>query len=187
MADHQLDRFGCVANTIKTAGGHYFDLARPDPGDVDIQTIASALSKICRFGGHVPRFYSVAEHSVHCADLAPGPFAQHVLLHDAAEAYVGDVVKPLKNLLAEPFAAVETAVEMAVCLHFGLTCPPAAKVEIKRCDRIMLKAEKQHFWPDDSEQWEGFADTPDTDITIWEWSPERAETMFLDAWFNLRS
>ncbi len=96
-----LDSFGCIANTIKVAAGHYVDLANPDPATIEIRSIAAGLSKICRFSGQCPRFYSVAEHSLHAAALAdflcvPDEAKAAVLLHDAAEAYIGDMVKPLK-------------------------------------------------------------------------------------------
>ena len=97
--------FGCVRNTIRLRSGIYFDLADPKPEQIEITDIAGALSKICRFGGHCYRFYSVAEHCYHCSMVAEAsPLA--LLLHDAAEAFTGDIVKPLKIMLPE-FAAIE--------------------------------------------------------------------------------
>lgn len=93
--------------------GKVIDLANPTPGMGDIEDIAHALSNICRFGGHVPGHYSVAEHSLLVCGIA-GLLAQELriqpgatrtgllanaLLHDASEAYLGDVISPLKSLL----------------------------------------------------------------------------------------
>lgn len=75
------------------------NLLAPTVDMVDPHTIACSLSKLCRFGGHTIRFYSVAQHSVLVAHLAPLWLRREALMHDAAEAFIGDVIKPLKNLL----------------------------------------------------------------------------------------
>lgn len=172
-------------STIKTAGGHYFDLASPRPEDVDIRSIAAALGKTCRFGGHCPKFYSVAEHSVwaqHIADLnGEDVFAQRaILMHDAAEAYIGDIVTPLKAMLPG-INAIELQIERAISEAFGVDFEPHRDV-IKKYDRMMLKAEKQAMWPEDSEHWDGFEDIEDPAITVVEfWPPRLAETAFFVA------
>ena len=179
-----LDRYGCLGNTIKVAGGNYVDLANPTPEMIDLPTIAAALSKICRFGGHVPRYYSVAEHCVLAAahafsDGYIGNVLEAILLHDAAEAYVGDVVKPLKVLLPE-YADIEQRMENAVAARFGIDFDGCSDV-IKRYDRIMLKAEKIAMWPDDSEHWEGWQDIETRRTRIRFWKPRKAEKHFLVA------
>ena len=176
------DRTGCVGNTIKVAGGHYVDLANPDPSTIDIETVASALSKLCRFGCHCPRFYSVAEHSVHAMKLARddgfrGDALRAVLLHDAAEAYIGDVVKPLKVMLPD-YRAVEERMELAVEVRFGIDYARWGTA-VKRFDLMMLKAEKCEMWPEDTEQWEGFADIPRRHVSFRFWEPRMAELQFL--------
>ena len=78
------------------------DVAHPDPAAVNILDIAQALSMTCRYGGHCRDFYSVAEHSllVHLIGVTGNPKNNlALLLHDAAEAYVGDLVTPLKRVL----------------------------------------------------------------------------------------
>lgn len=176
------DTFGCVNNTVKVAAGHYVDLAKPDPATIDIQSIAAALSKICRYGGHCPRFYSVAEHCVLATNLAVIDGCslreqQAVFLHDAAEAYVGDVVKPLKLLLSE-YSTIEDRVEFAIENAFVVNFIRNHDT-IKRYDRMMLKAEKEAMWPDDREQWAGFADTEGRHVDFSFWGPCEAEANFM--------
>src|SRR5690349_18842227 len=91
---------------IATFTGKRWFLTDPDPADVDIDDIAHALSMICRFGGHTKQFYSVAEHSVRVANAMEiagcGALAcLHGLIHDAPEAYLGDIVRPLKYSLTD--------------------------------------------------------------------------------------
>lgn len=82
---------------ILTFSGERFYPFSPAPEEVKTKDIAHALANICRFNGHTRGFYSVAAHSVHVSRLVPPEFALEALLHDAAEAYVGDMVRPLKR------------------------------------------------------------------------------------------
>lgn len=178
-----LDNFGCLNNTIKVAAGHYVDLVNPDPSTIDIVSIASALSKICRFGGHCPIFYSVAEHCVHAARMAEDDgcswdSTRAVLMHDAAEAYLGDMVKPLKVTLPQ-FGEAERRIENAIATAFGLDFQIFEEF-IKRYDRIMLKTEKMEMWPEDQEKWVGFGDVEARPIRIMFWKPHLAESKFLE-------
>lgn len=84
-------------NWIMTRTGKKFFPCNPRIEDVDVEDIAHALSHICRFGGHSSRFYSVAEHSIVASVLCPDEFKLKGLLHDAAEAYLGDVPSPMKT------------------------------------------------------------------------------------------
>ena len=140
------DTFGCLANKIKVASGHYFDLADPRPEMVDIVSIATALGRICRFGGHTPHFYSVAEHCVHAHDLAyrdglPDYVCKAILLHDAAEAYIGDVVRPLKVIeeVSKWYGKIESRIEEAIAIKFVVDFNSHANI-IKHYDRMLLKA-----------------------------------------------
>lgn len=177
------DSFGCIANTIKVASGHYVDLLNPDKDSIDIYSIAAALSKICRFGGHCPRFYSVAEHCIHATALAgsdgyTGEALKAILLHDAAEAYVGDMVKPLKIAMPE-YVTIEQRIESAIGQAFNVDFGRWHDV-IKHFDRIMLKAEKTCLWPNDNVQWSGFAGLPEVDLALFMLSPSDAEIAFLE-------
>lgn len=177
-----IDNFGCVGSTIKTSAGHYFDLLSPTVDAIDIETIAHALSMTCRFGGHCPRYYSVAEHCVHAFRLAERDGVDRnnlraILLHDAAEAYVGDIVKPLKVILGRAFGEIENAIETKINERFSISpCP----VAIKHYDRLMLIAEKTAMWPDDAEEWAGFRGLSCPDVHLQFWHPEAARGKFLD-------
>lgn len=177
-----IDTFGCIKNTIKVSAGHYVDLASPDPETIDIKSIAAALSKTCRFGGHCPKYYTVAEHCFHAVGLAAqdqlgGDVLRAILLHDATEAYVGDVVKPLKAMLPE-YQIIESNIEQAVATRFNVDFIRHNDL-IKRYDRLMLKAEKIQMWPDDREEWFGFAGLPTRVVNFQYWHPEMAEEQFL--------
>lgn len=92
------------ATQIEVGSGRYVDVYRPDPATLSEPDIARALSFTCRYGGHVKRFYSVAEHALLVYDLLRWQGADDRLLlaalfHDAAEAYLGDVPSPLKYAL----------------------------------------------------------------------------------------
>ncbi|MEM4379972.1 MAG: hypothetical protein QXL01_04720, partial [Thermoplasmatales archaeon] len=82
---------------IETYSGKKFDYLAQS--ELDIEDIAHALSNLCRFNGHTRVFYSVAEHSVNVSSMVPPELKIAALLHDAAEAYIGDVPSPLKQLI----------------------------------------------------------------------------------------
>lgn len=87
---------------IQTISGRHVDVMNPDPDTIILDDIVHAISNLCRYGGHIPHFYSVAEHStyvakwLHAQDATPDEIITG-LLHDAAEAYIGDIVRPLKE------------------------------------------------------------------------------------------
>lgn len=140
-----------MAPTILTAAGEYFPLLTPTAKDVHIGDIAHALSHLCRFTGHTREFYSVAQHSVMVSYLVPREDALAGLLHDAAEAYLGDVSSPLKHQLPM-YQVLETRTMEAVLRAFDLpTCIPES---VKRADRIMLATEQRDLMPAHDDEWE---------------------------------
>ena len=120
--DHNYPRNN--PHTIRLRSGQYIDLLAPEVEAIYLEDIAHALSQICRFGGHTATFYSVAEHSLLVASLLWRQFgdpelAAVGLLHDATEAYLGDMVRPLKHSPAgEGFRSVEANLEAVIARRF---------------------------------------------------------------------
>lgn len=167
--------FGCVKNTIRLRSGLYFDLADPQPEQFTLKDIAGALSKICRFGGQCERFYSVAEHCYHCSMVAESvPLA--LLLHDAAEAFCGDVVKPLKNMLAD-YGPIEQRIENVIAAKYGGL--DFEQPEVREIDQAMLIAERRAMFSADSVKWTGEDSVRRLDIWFECWGPAQAEAKFM--------
>jgi uncharacterized protein len=133
-----------ITPTIATIAGKEFNFNSPDACYFGIFEIAHALSQICRFTGHTRSFYSVAQHSVLVSRLVKPELAAAALMHDAHEAFVGDVSSPLKSLLPE-YKAIEHRVETAVRRRFGL--PIYNHPDIKRADLVALLTEQRDLMP----------------------------------------
>lgn len=167
---------------ILTASGVKFDLRNPRSADVRIGDIAHALARICRFTGHTRAFYSVAQHSVGVANLLPRHLARIGLLHDATEAYVGDMSSPLKELLPE-YQAIEHEVWRAIAIHFGMRekLPPA----VKRADLEMLAAERRALLPEDNIEWVCLRGIITPTVNLVPWDPETACRRFIEEYQRL--
>lgn len=132
-------------NRIKLISGRYLDLTNPRPEQFVLEDIACGLSKICRFGGHIHGWYSVAEHSCHAAlalsacDLNTQRAA---LMHDATEAFIGDVVKPLKTILQPNYGDIEKRLEGIIGEKFSIDFL-SAKGMVEKIDHALLLAEKE--------------------------------------------
>ncbi len=131
-----------IGPTIITADGTYFDYEAPDPALFTLNAIATGLANMCRFGGQCWPFYSVAEHSIMVSRIVRPELALHALLHDAAEAFILDMPKSLKEMLPD-YRVVEKRIEAAMFPALGL--PVEMPIEIKRADRIMLATEQRQL------------------------------------------
>ena len=168
---------------IQTVGGRRFDLVAPDPDSIDIRDIATALSHLGRFTGHTTDFYTVAQHSCLACDAASPVAKPWALMHDAAEAFIGDVSTPLKVLLGETYRAVERRVVDAICLRYRLAIHPAVQDEVRQIDRRLLVTERNRFlapppvpWSEDDDGVEPLQIASG----LTPWPPEKARRHFLD-------
>lgn len=146
---------------IVMALGEEQPLAHDATPRYSIETIAHHLAQINRFTGAARRPYSVAEHSVLCADIAeqaggPRDLQLACLMHDAHEAVVGDVSTPVKQLLGRQWALLETRHARALREAFGLTAAfERWRTEIKTADLVALATERRDLLP-----WEPDAHRP---------------------------
>lgn len=130
------------------SSGHLFDVDEAAPAAFDMAVVGHALAHICRYGGHTSRFYSVAEHCVLLAEYfelraKPG-LAKWALVHDAPEAFVGDVIRPLKRRLPA-FVAAEDKLAASLFARLGLMGDMPAEVEA--ADSRILADEVAMFFP----------------------------------------
>lgn len=131
-----------VDGHIRTYSGTYVSLINPEPEDIHLTDIAHGLSNTCRFGGHTKEFFSVAEHCIKVADMLPQELKLAGLLHDASEAYVGDIPTPLKALIPA-FKDIEMKFHHAIAERFDVPVDLFWSKEIKHADRTQLIMEWQ--------------------------------------------
>lgn len=170
---------------IQTFTGIIFWPLDPRPEEIRIEDIAHALSMQCRFGGHCKTFYSVAEHSVRVSRELPQPLRLWGLLHDAAEAYLIDLPRPLKRFseMGRLYLEIEDRLMVTVCERFGL--PLSQPPEVKRMDTRLLVTEKRDLMTVEPKPWED-TEEPLRDI-IKPWMPWFAEDEFLRVFRAVRA
>ena len=170
-------------SSITVTGGEYFDILNPAAYDYPIEVIANALSNICRYTGHVDRFYSVAEHSVLVSKAITKKYALEGLLHDASEAFVGDVSSPLKKLLPE-YQKIEEAVQEAIAKSFNLVYP--FPHDVHEADKRLYWAERATIAPGKDTLWHQEL-RASRKVTPSGMSPIMAKRMFLARYKELTS
>lgn len=153
---------------LQTYTGRAFDLLNPDPTEVTTADIAHALAMQCRFTGHCLSFYSIAHHSLIMSDCIAASERQRMspdqirrfrllaLLHDASEAYVGDISHPLKYIPAMRaiIKPIEDAIQSTVLTALEVDPPTKEEADfIKLCDLRMLASERLHLMRPADHEW----------------------------------
>lgn len=173
-----------VMSYIRTFTGKLVDPVHLTPKDVCIEDIAHALSNQCRFSGHVRRFYSVAEHSVRVMKKCKiDPL--YGLLHDASEAYLVDLPRPLKYHPEFAFyKTVEAHVQLQIEEKFGLVLLPEIDKELHIADKRMLATEMAGLMNrlDSPLPFEPYPEYGSVRLGL---SPEEAERWFLGNFYAL--
>jgi hypothetical protein len=153
----------------------------PRAKDIVIEDIAHALARICRFGGHVAvdSVYSVAQHSVLVSKACREEHALLGLLHDASEAYIGDVIRPLKILL-KGYKEIERRWELAIGEALGLGDALASlPADVKEADLRLLATERRDLLADGPGHRRWDLNAPPLVARIVPWSVPAAKRAFL--------
>jgi uncharacterized protein len=175
---------------LQTVSGRWVNPFDPDPDQLEPGDIARALANQCRFGGHCRAFYSVAQHSVIVSRLVEerGGDAEDVfaaLMHDATEAYLGDMPHPLKHRspLGAAFREAEHRLEEVIRARFAIK-PDVP--EIKRADRALLATERRAF-SEESWHWPELEGVEPLDLALEPWPPDEAARAFTERYAELEA
>jgi len=178
---------------IETFTGKRVNPMHLDKELIDIVDIAHSLSLQCRFVGHCLTFYSIAEHSILVADLLRKMLTENAddvdigaeatrktclaaLLHDATEAYLGDLSRPVKHHSAfKFFVEIEQQILGKIMLKYR--CTGADWELIKKADNMMLATEAEHLMADSGKGW--YLPEPPLPRRLRLLAPEDVEPMFL--------
>jgi hypothetical protein len=167
---------------LQTYSGKCFFPLDPQPEDICIEDIAHALSLVCRFGGHVKSFYSVAQHSILVSRHCSPANKLWGLLHDASEAYLVDIPRPVKKTpeLAG-YAELEGKLMRVICDKFGL--PHEEPAEVKELDTVLVITEQRDLLGAQAKPWSRHAIPLPQEIAPW--APFTAERIFLNEFYKL--
>lgn len=188
-----------AATEVETFTGRFVDTRTPHPGTIVVEDIAHALARTCRYGGHCLSFYSVAEHAVFCSKRVErqghGKARQLAALHhDDAEAYLGDIPRPLKPLLGAAYKRLTDKMDSAIIDALNLIGRESDfhAAEVKEADNWSLLVEARHLLPSEGRHWFngdqgatawGLSDQPSRIVTPDYWhgglEPDLAETLYL--------
>jgi len=163
------------AGEIILASGKWFNVFKPNPDDIELKDIAHALANQCRFTGHVKEFYSVAEHSVLVSQYCLSSDAKWGLLHDASEAYLSDIARPIKKHpdFGPFYLEAEQRVMNAICEKFEMELEMPASV--KEADDMLLRMEARDLMPETFPVYPG--ETASNPIICW--NPRQAYGEFI--------
>lgn len=162
----------------QTYSGHKFDILNPDRDAIVIEDIAHSLALINRFNGHTKWPYSVAQHSVLVSQLVPEQYALHGLMHDAAEAYLGDIPKPWKSYVSIgglDIGDIEADIDDAIHDRFGLL--GGTPEEVWAADFAALCGERSALMPSEHnwgpvDEWSDEFDPPVIERISWQWAEQ---------------
>lgn len=161
---------------ITTYSGKKFYPMDPRPEDIDTFDIAQSLARLCRFNGHCTTFYSVAQHCVLVSLMCDPKDALWGLIHDASEAYVGDIPTPIKRLPEFAFyREAEDKVQNLICDCFNL--PYEKPVSVSLADKRILATEARDLTMTEGRNWTTAYDP--YDIHIKPWTPEHATIKYI--------
>lgn len=187
---------------IETFSGRFVDLSNPQPDTIVLEDIAHGLSHTCRYNGQI-EFYSVAEHAVAVSErLETLGYTREMCMiglhHDDAEAYLGDVTRPLKSLLQPAYGVLTKRMEMtiAAALDLPMLVDPLGFSAVKDADNWALLREAKVLLPSMGEGWAGHGCNWDFDLDVLteskpsNWgpsclSPTDAEGLFLTRHWEL--
>lgn len=180
---HEAERGPCCL----THSGAWFYPDDPRPEEITVLDIAHALSHQCRYNGHCPEFYSVAQHAVYCADAAAAlgldeTVQFEALMHDAAEAYVSDLPRPVKALLPG-YYALEDRVLRAIAAKYGFQGQMSG--DVRSIDDRVLHTEARDMGLGFNMAWGGEDEGPYDFLAVNPCSPEEAKYRFIDRFCEL--
>ena len=175
------------SHAITVGPGRSLDITAPDTLMIQIDDIALSLSRKCRFGGFTREWFSVAQHSwnvaMHLRAFGATPVVQlQGLMHDAQEAYLGDVATPHKDLF-HGFRELEEHLQSVVFDRFSIPWPLDSKV--RAVDELMLHSEAEALLPRPTPDWvkPGLGVSAVCDLSGW--THVKAQHKFLDLFYSL--
>jgi len=178
---------------IQMHSGHSFSFTRPEEADIELEDIAHSLSHICRFGGHTKVFRSVADHGICVAnhlmrskDTTPNTRLWG-LIHDASEAYIGDIVTPLKRQLTG-IKELERKIQLRIMERFSLVPDDIDEEAVKHADTVMLVSEAFQFFDEKPlHNWTEQFDVEPVDYDLFHSADHKAaKRAFLEAYVTIQ-
>lgn len=167
---------------IITHTGQRFDLQQPTAAMVHPADIAHSLAHQCRFNGHTHEHYSVAQHCYLASELVFPELALTALLHDATEAYIGDIVSPLKQMLPN-IKEIEQRIWLAICERFAIE--PELHSEVRDIDLYLLAVERRDLIPATPDAWAGIEGILLPEWRIKPWSAPQARINYFNRLMQL--
>jgi hypothetical protein len=172
---------------MQTFSGRKFYPLDPNIADICLIDIAAALSKMTRFGGHCLRYYSVAEHCIHMLREArrrgyPPRLQRCVYGHEFSEAYIMDIVRPIKRSIIG-YDEAELRLMQCSATKYDFDWPPPP--EVKELDNSMLLTEMRQNMSMPPEAWGGMEGVQPLDVELKYWTPNDAQVIFYEEGLRL--